>query len=509
MSLKLNKLLTGLRNAGGVKMLVLGLLVLGLPIGLYLVSKPTRVETPAEIYQASVSFSPASATLPPDRTFTISTNPGTASLAFAKVVFNFDKTYYKLESEITGTNSMPTVVRKTSRADANASGRAEIVVAVPPGTPLPTGSFALANFTLGLVNDANPANSNLTFTPELMQMIGPNSEVFSVSTTNASLLMPAASPTPSPTGIPTPTPTLGPELLQNTGFESNLTGWEEPATANTQVSVVSGNDKALYVANIPDSPDALIRKTQWIPVRPGTSYYFGAAVKVKQIVGEGIKVMAEEYNGDTRISGQTLTYTNTSEFEPKSGYLTTASGTTRIALSLFAYDGSEAWFDDFYLFEANTSLNLVTNPGFQLDTTLPIAGWEDPTWADIPEYVSVADITASFATGTKGLKVTASAYNGEKVRKTQWINVSPNSRYQFAGSAKVGRRNGLGVRVLAEEYNGSTYITGHHLDFANASAFETKSDTFITAANTTRVAFSVMTYDYSIGYYDNLSLKIW
>ena len=207
---KLNKIYKYYLKGKTLSLIGILVIVLSLPVALTLLRQRATYKTQAVVEPVDISFSPSSQTLPPDSTFRIMMNARTNNISFARVVFTFDRTKVNLASEITTTSAMGTVVERTSRTNANSTGRATLVLAVPPGATLPTGTFEFARFNLTRISTTANDTTQLQFTQSDIQVVDTTAEAApSYTFTNASLtLNPTVStPTPIPTNAPTNTPT--------------------------------------------------------------------------------------------------------------------------------------------------------------------------------------------------------------------------------------------------------------------------------------------------------------
>lgn len=130
----------------------------------------------------SVRFSDPLINLPPDINEKIILN-SPKQIAFARVVFTFDKSKVRLKSEITTGPKLKTVVQKTSMADANNSGRAVIVVAAAPGDTKPSGDFEIASLILGAVSP-NIGKTTVDFASTDFQIVDALGKILQHKTVN-------------------------------------------------------------------------------------------------------------------------------------------------------------------------------------------------------------------------------------------------------------------------------------------------------------------------------------
>src|SRR3989338_8296310 len=134
---------------------------------------------------AEVAFSPTTISLPPDAAVKINVNGNGSAVAFARVVFTFDKTKVKLAGEITPSATLSTVVEKSTMAAANSSGQAVIVLAASPSDTRPTASFELASFNVSALS-ANPSSA-LQFVPADIQIVEGGGTKMTINPVNAQI----------------------------------------------------------------------------------------------------------------------------------------------------------------------------------------------------------------------------------------------------------------------------------------------------------------------------------
>ncbi|KKU02196.1 MAG: hypothetical protein UY06_C0012G0010 [Candidatus Amesbacteria bacterium GW2011_GWA2_47_70] len=165
---------------------------------------------------ARVFSSPASATLPPNKTLGIMVDSGVEKVGFAQVEFTFNTAKVRLASEVQITGPLTTVLAKTTRAQANSTGRVRIalglpLVQLPNPTPVPpSGSFEIARVTLTSASSTNNDSAGLDFDTGQLQVVTVGERVLSVLATGTALSLNPVASTPTPTPRPTPTPTPTP-----------------------------------------------------------------------------------------------------------------------------------------------------------------------------------------------------------------------------------------------------------------------------------------------------------
>jgi hypothetical protein len=196
---------------------IMPLTVLGVLLtALTFTSAFTRFNTQSDIQAAGmmqVSLTPINAKLPPDTNFSVMINAATNQIGFVNVDLTFDPNLIKLTSEILPTTLLRSVIRKSTMAEANASGHISLVLGLDPNdrAVAPTGIFELAHFTVSANTPSYQATS-ISFSVNNMQFVDLNALPLTFDATGSVLTLnqPAATPTPYPTAFPTPNPTTPP-----------------------------------------------------------------------------------------------------------------------------------------------------------------------------------------------------------------------------------------------------------------------------------------------------------
>ena len=148
-------------------------------------------------------------------------NSGGRSVAFARVVFNFDQSLINLKSEITVIGQMSTIVEKTTMNQANSSGRVVIVAASSPGDIPPNGIFEFASFDIDSNTTLTDATVEIifdTFDSQIVDKLGPE---IPATYTNAFINVFGITE-PTVTSIVTPTITPGGPTLPLPPYETGV-----------------------------------------------------------------------------------------------------------------------------------------------------------------------------------------------------------------------------------------------------------------------------------------------
>jgi hypothetical protein len=179
---------------------------------------PTRAGTNT----VAISIQPGSVVMPPDTTFQVwetADNP----VAFTTVKIVFDPTLVHLIGEIsTSLSPLTRVVKRTAASEANTTGIINLSLALDPSKRAspPTGTFQLATIPLSPNTTAQNISATLHLDTPAMQVVNPNTTLFTITTADSTITLtaapptsiptptspPMATPTPMPTDIPTPTP---------------------------------------------------------------------------------------------------------------------------------------------------------------------------------------------------------------------------------------------------------------------------------------------------------------
>lgn len=191
------------------RVLIAAVLVLTIPLIIFLAQRPQRYIPRAVIGEVEIFFVPDRQSLPPDSTFEIWLNSDTQSIGFVRLVLTFDNTKIQMTSEIS-TQYFNTVVKKTGMAEANSSGRAEIILGLSPGDPAPSGIFKVAEFTLTSISTVENDATALLIDANDIQVVDLSAKALTGNINPSDLTLNPVTPTPTPTALPTPTPTETP-----------------------------------------------------------------------------------------------------------------------------------------------------------------------------------------------------------------------------------------------------------------------------------------------------------
>lgn len=105
-----------------------------------------------------------------------------AGIAFARVTIVFNPRKINLASQIKTNVNLSNVIEKTSLREANASGRAVIVIAATPENNPPSGDFELATFTVKAVgNSGRETETEINLLTSDMQIVDKNVRELKIS----------------------------------------------------------------------------------------------------------------------------------------------------------------------------------------------------------------------------------------------------------------------------------------------------------------------------------------
>ncbi|KKS95429.1 MAG: hypothetical protein UV73_C0018G0042, partial [Candidatus Gottesmanbacteria bacterium GW2011_GWA2_43_14] len=166
---------------------------------------PIKSVTPTNVVSPyTIAFSPSQGTLPPNSAFKIMVNAGNNSVAFGRVVFNFNPSKVNLASEITTNPNLSTVVEKTTASSANSTGRAVVVVAASPSDTQPAGSFEFATVTFKSVSGTANDTAQVTIDSSDLQIVTGAGNALTMAVTPLNLTLNSSGVTV--TGEPSITP---------------------------------------------------------------------------------------------------------------------------------------------------------------------------------------------------------------------------------------------------------------------------------------------------------------
>ncbi len=153
-----------------------------------------------------ISIQPATNSMPPKTIFQIwatANNP----VAFVTIKIVFDPTVVNLTGEVsTGPSPLTRVIKKTSMNEANTTGIINLTLALDPAkrSSPPRGTFEVATLPMAPNTNQNVITT-LHMDASVMQVVNPDSTIFTITTIDSTLTLNPPPPTATPTATPTPT----------------------------------------------------------------------------------------------------------------------------------------------------------------------------------------------------------------------------------------------------------------------------------------------------------------
>jgi len=273
---------------------------------------------------ARVYFSPQPFSLPPNGTLsTMIDLADNNNVVFGWVFLEFDQTKVQLTGEITPNPSFSNVVKVSTMAEANSSGKIEVALGLPSGATSPGGIIEWAkiplrtittqsvstNFTVNvtssqLVNVVNgqPVEVSLTSNPGAISLnpLTPSASVVPISNTPVPTRTVTAIP---PTGVPQPTPTTpaGPSVTLNPTADSFVSG--SFTTTNF------GGSQTLSVDNSPEIKNTFLKFDLSSLAGQGVTAA-QLRLRIKDVAGSGSTNTQSVKLSDTGWGEYTINYSN-------------------------------------------------------------------------------------------------------------------------------------------------------------------------------------------------------
>jgi hypothetical protein len=195
--------------------LVLVVIVASLALSIYLANKRTQLDSDAEeTASATVSVLPTTATLDGSQTQMLQVNidPQLTPVVFSSIEINFDQSLLRIVSEPTINSAFQRIIRSTTMADGNNTGKIVIAAAINPGTPGMINPFDFVSIQFESNTTASLSTQvTINSTSSNTMVVTDTAKPFSITTTNSELTL-----NPIPTNTPTPTPTIRPTATPTT-----------------------------------------------------------------------------------------------------------------------------------------------------------------------------------------------------------------------------------------------------------------------------------------------------
>ena len=309
------------------RLLVLVLALILLPITVVVAQRVIRYFSGAA--SATLSFSAASTTLPPNQTVRLMVNSGTTQVGFARVVVKYDPAKIRLASEATTSNlltmnnadvptgtalpqyactgTMPCII-KTPMSTTNTLGLITLVLAKDPrNTTLnpPSGTFELANFIFSTVTTAQTTTQ---VSVDEYQLVDMNSGQFTVTTQAITLNLNPGGPTVTVAPTVTLAPTQPPGNITNLVVnDTNAPDWS--IRTNLQVGDVQYGDRSYTFTTIPTE----YRGFEWIRTANDSKAYTETILATFKVKYDSVVYIAHDDRYTTKptwLAGWTDTGSN-------------------------------------------------------------------------------------------------------------------------------------------------------------------------------------------------------
>jgi hypothetical protein len=309
-------------------------LLVAIPLTLLAVYLPLMLWPKAQTADPHLYLAPETSSMPPNITYQLMMDAKTHQIGFVRAVLTFDRTRINLASEITTTaslnqvdsNNNPWIIR-TSRTDANNSGKIILVLGLKPNSTAPTGNFELAKLPFTAVTTTSNLSTAINFDSADIQLVNLSVNQLAFTSKSASITLnpsgPTNTPAPNPTATPTPSgpsPTPGATTTVTYQITTGADDVNEDGTGfnatNTEGWIGSGSNTAssftgLRFTNINVPQNATVKEAyfevlsstdQWNPVvytlyadNSGNSSTFSSTSKPSQRTGTTATV---NYNKD-------------------------------------------------------------------------------------------------------------------------------------------------------------------------------------------------------------------
>lgn len=197
------------KNKKSKELIVLIGALIGIVAVVFLIQRITQTLTGAFGETVNVSLVPNNAQMPPDRSISIYVNAKTNKIGFSRVKVSFNPQKIKLASEAIQTNTLATVLEKTTMAQANTTGTLILALGLATfdkATP-PTGTFEIARLPFTTVSTIKNDSTTVTIDNADIQIAEMAQSALPHTTTGITInLNTSVVPTPIDTNTVTLTP---------------------------------------------------------------------------------------------------------------------------------------------------------------------------------------------------------------------------------------------------------------------------------------------------------------
>lgn len=187
------------------KYLLLAIPIIAIFLIVRQVQRNQSLSSQAATHQASIYFSQANWSLPPETSFDVFMNTD-STVGYADVEIVYNPSHVRLTSEVALTPTLGRVIKLTPMAEANSTGKLSIIVALDPSqiSAPPSGIFKIATIKLN-TKTTSSLSTTVSFDNTAMQLVSLDQSVFANTVSGLSLEL-----NPTPTPVPTPVPTTTP-----------------------------------------------------------------------------------------------------------------------------------------------------------------------------------------------------------------------------------------------------------------------------------------------------------
>ena len=173
-----------------LKLSLLLIIVLSIPVGVYLQGKRTSLRSKAQEVPVRLYFSPSQTTTSTGVVLKLLVDAQSNKIGFTRIEFAYDQTKLALTQEIQTTTLFKTQVSKPSMAEANATGKAVVVLGLSPENRVspPTGVFEFAQLTFASITSEVNQTTNVNFVDGI-QLVDMQANTLTFTSENATIIL--------------------------------------------------------------------------------------------------------------------------------------------------------------------------------------------------------------------------------------------------------------------------------------------------------------------------------
>jgi len=180
-------------------------IVVSVFVGVYLVRNPLKRDSQAASAPVGISLSPSQGTISSGSKLDIVYNPGGNLVGFSEFEITFDSSKIKLSNEITVNNYFGKLVVKTTRDEANSTGRIKLALGLEPGKTPTTNQVVLGSITFTPSTTSSNVSAAISFDSSHIQIVDTSRNTLAYNLTNGAYTVNPTSATLTPTTNPTTT----------------------------------------------------------------------------------------------------------------------------------------------------------------------------------------------------------------------------------------------------------------------------------------------------------------